>query len=220
MTNARKPVVELAVALVGIFVAMYGLVLFNRHLLMSFSLHSRMVLMIVTQWFLVLVPGLLMLTRKDNIRDIGFRKVRVPKQIILGVLAALGLSLVLTVLPILLGFRDLVGSTSYTEAWQFIYTFFYMIVGVALAEEIVFRGYIFHKLLEIRDCRWFAIIISSVIFGISHAFSGDVLQVFMTAGLGVIFCLFREKIEDYTTLSLIITHGVYNGLIQLFVAVL
>lgn len=45
-----------------------------------------------------------------------------------------------------------------------------MILGVALAEEFVYRGYVFQKLLEIKDSRWFAIIISSITFGLGHIF--------------------------------------------------
>ena len=138
----------------------------------------------------------------------------------MGAVIALAMSAVFTVLPIMLGFKDMVGATSYTKAWQFIYQFGYAILGVALAEELIFRGYIFYKLLKIKDSKWFAIIISSLIFGLFHIFGGSIIQMVMTALLGVIYCVLRERIKHCTTLSLIIAHGMYDALIVLWVAVL
>lgn len=133
---------------------------------MSFSLPLRMILMIVTQWLLFLVPGILMIVNKENLGDIGFRKEKIPLQIGIGVLLAFSMSMVLTVFPIMLGFKDMVGNTSYTQTWQFVYEFIYPILGVALAEELIFRGYIFNKLLEIKKSKWFAIINCNMGFNI------------------------------------------------------
>jgi hypothetical protein len=121
---------------------------------------------------------------------------------------------------ILLGFKDMTGSTTYTKAWQFTYQFVYDIIGVALTEEFIFRGYIFKKLLEIRNSRRFAILISSLLFGLFHIFNGNLIQVFMTAFLGFLFCMLREKIKGCTLLSLIIAHGIYDALIVLWVSIL
>ena len=93
----------------------------------------------------------LMFVNKEKLTDIGFRKDKILVQIGIGIILAIAMSLVLTVVPILLGFKDMVGSIKYTETWKFVYQFIYAITGVALAEEIVFRGYIFSKLLEIKN---------------------------------------------------------------------
>ena len=187
---------------------------------MSFSLPVRMILMIVTQWLLFLVPAILMIVNKENLGDIGFKKKKILPQIGIGVLIGFSMSLVLTVLPIMLGFKDMIGRISYTETWKFVYQFIYAILGVALAEELVFRGYIFHKLLKIKNSKWLAIIISSLLFGLFHIFNGNIIQVFMTAFLGFLFCIFREKIKGCTMISLIIAHGVYDAMIVLWVSIL
>ncbi len=218
--KTRSSVIQLFIAICGIFVAAFGLFMFNQHLLMAFSLPLRMILMIVTQWTLFLVPAILMVVYKDKFRIFGFKKEKTSLQIGIGVLLAISMSLVLTVLPILLGFKDMVGNASYTQTWQFVYEFIYRILGVALAEELVFRGYIFHKLLEIKDSKWFAIIISSLLFGLFHIFNGNIIQIFMTAFIGLIYCIFREKIKGCTLLSLIIAHGVYDAMIVLCVSIL
>lgn len=216
----KSSVTQLLIAIAGTFAVAYGVFLFNQHLLRTFSLPSRMILMIVTQWLLFLVPGLLMLVNREKISSLGFTKENLGRQIGIGLLIAVSMSLVLTVLPILLGFKDLVVDESYTEIWQFAFEFIYLLFGVALAEELIFRGYIFHKLLEIKNSRWFAIIISSLLFGLFHIFNGNIIQIFETALIGVLYCIFREKIKGCTLLSLIIAHGVYDFLIRLWVSVL
>lgn len=42
----------------------------------------------------------------------------------------------------------------------------------------------------------------------------------MTAILGLIFCVFREKIKGCTLLLLITAHGVYDAMIVLWVSIL
>lgn len=219
-SNVKKSMIQLVIAVCGVFVAVFGLSMFNQHLLMSFPLPLRMVLMIVTQWLLFLVPAILMIVNKEKLSSMGLKKDKIPMQIGIGVLLAVSMSLVLTVLPILLGFKDMVGNASYTKTWQFVYEFVYRILGVALAEELIFRGYIFHKLLEIKDSKWFAIIISSLLFGLFHIFNGNIIQIFITAFIGFLYCVFREKIKGCTLLSLIIAHGVYDAMIVLWVSIL
>lgn len=211
---------QLIIAVVGVFFIVFGLVMFNQHLLASFSMPLRIIFTIITQWLLFLVPGILMVLNKEKLSDLGFVKERITLQIGIGVLLAVSMSLVLTVLPILLGLKEMVGSTSYTQLWQFAYQFVYAIFGVALAEELIFRGYIFHKLLQVKSSKWFAIIISSALFGLFHIFNGNIIRVIMTAFLGFLFCICRERIKGCTLLSLIIAHGVYDALIVVWVAIL
>jgi membrane protease YdiL (CAAX protease family) len=218
--KTKSPVVQLLIAICGTFIAVFGLVMFNQNLLRSFSLPLRMILMIVTQWLLFLVPAILMIVNKEKLSSLGFTKENVLLQTGIGILLAVAMSLVLTVIPILLGFKDMVGNSSYTKPWQFVFEFIYSIMGVALAEELVFRGYVFRKLLEIKDSKWFAIVISSMLFGLFHIFNGNIIQVFVTAFLGLIYCVFREKIKGCTLLSLIIAHGIYDAMIVLWVSIL
>jgi len=215
-----KELLLLALAVCGVFITLFVLVLFNGYLLQSFQLLPRMVLGIAAQWLLFLAPGMLMLARKERIQDFGFTKRGRLKQILTGVCIALAMSAILTVIPILLGLRDMIGSTNYTRAWQFAYEFVYAVAGVALAEELVFRGYIFNKLLLIAKSKWWAIIISSVLFGLLHVFGGNPIQLLLTALIGMLFCLCRERIKGCTMLSLIIAHGVYDALIVLWSGIL
>ncbi len=210
----------MALALALQSAVMLGMIAFQKSVLMSLPLWARAALMIALQWSLLVVPIVFMLAKKESLRDFGFSRKGVLSQIILGIIIALGMSLILTVLPILLGLKDMVGSTSYTRPWQFAYQFLYMTAGVALAEEFFFRGFVFKRLLDIKNSRWLAIILSSLIFGLSHALNGDIFQVIGTAFIGLILCFCRERIKGCTTLSLVFAHGFHNALITLFVAVL
>lgn len=220
MSKSKSPFLHLLIAGSGVFLSLFTLWMFNQNYLSSFSLPLRVILMLVTQWLLFLVPGILMKMNKETLADIGFSREKIPQQIGIGVLLALSLSLLFTVIPILLGFKDMVGSTVYTKTWKFVFEFVYAVFGVALVEEMIFRGYIFQKLLAVKDSKSFAIIISSLLFGLFHIFNGNILQIIMTMLLGVLFCLFREKIKGCTLLSLIFCHGVHNFLIVLWVSVL
>ena len=65
-----------------------------------------------------------------------------------------------------------------------------------------------------------AIIGSSVLFGAFHLFIGNIIQMLITTGIGVLFCFCRLKIKNFSTLSLIIGHGVYDALITVWVSTL
>jgi membrane protease YdiL (CAAX protease family) len=179
-----------------------------------------MILMIVTQWSLFLVPGILMIAKKIPFSELGFRKENISRQILIGVILAILMSMVLTVLPIVLGYKSMVGDASYDQTWKFVYKFIYSLLGVALAEELAFRGYVFYKLLKIKNSKWFAIILSSLLFGLLHIFTGNIIQVLVTAVIGFVYCIFREKIKGCTLLSLIVAHGLYDAMIDLWVSVL
>ena len=211
---------QLVISLIGIAILMFGVILFNHNVLMSFPLGIRAVLGILLHWIPAIVPIIIMILNKEGLRELGFSKEKLGLQILIGIIIALAMSFAFTLIPILFGFKDMVGSTTYTKLWQFIYEFAYCILGVAFAEEFIFRGFIFYKLLQIKRSRKHAIIISSLLFGIYHIFSGNIIQVFMTFLIGLFLSMCREKIKNCTITSLIVAHGVYDALIVVLVAIL
>ena len=220
MTDRKQALVHVVISIAGVFIILYGVILFRQHVLMTLMLETRMVLMILSQWIIFLVPGILMWRNREKFTDLGFRSNNMFRQIVTGIVLALIMSIVLTVIPILLGFEEMVSSTQYTKLWQFLYEFGYTIFGVALVEELIFRGYIFRKLLQMRDNKVFAILVSSGLFGVFHIFNGNLIQVLVTTIIGIIYCVLREKIPSCTTLSLIVLHGVYDALITVWVFIL
>lgn len=218
--SIAKKAMVVVFATVAQFLMIYAIVLYQRNFLMDFTLQARAVLMIVLQWLLLVVPICFMVASREKLSDIGFSKINIPAQVCIGIIISLVMALCFTILPILLGFKDMVGVSQYTKPWQFLYQFLYMTVAVALVEEVFFRGFLFTRLLGIKNSKWFAIIVSSIVFGFSHIISGSLIQSFVAVFLGILFCVCRDRIKNCTTLSLIIAHGFYNAFITLFVAIL
>ena len=149
--------------------------------------------------------------------DLGLEKEGIIRQILIGIGLGLGTSLVLTGIPVLAGFGEYVNSgKSYTEPWQFIYEFAYCILSVGAAEELVFRGFIYSKLKSLFGKEIYAAVGSSLLFGLFHVFRGNIVQIFVTAVIGFIFCTYRNKIKGCTLLSLMICHGVYDAMITIW----
>ncbi|MFU0832537.1 MAG: CPBP family intramembrane metalloprotease [Oscillospiraceae bacterium] len=220
MNSKIKQTSMLVLAILLEFAVLFGIVLFQKSSFVSLPVADRAVLMIVLQWLLLIVPFVFMKLYKISLSEIGFSKFKLVSQVLIGSILGISMSLIFTVFPIIVGFKDMVGSTSYSQTWQFCYQFIYMIFGVALVEEIFYRGFLFERVLNISKSKWTAIIISSCVFGLSHIFNGSIIQAFTTSLLGVMFCICRDKIKSCTTLSLIIMHGINNALITLFVAIL
>ncbi len=220
MNSTKKQISMIVLAILLEFSVLFAIILFQKSVLVSLPLATRAILSIVIPWLQLFVPFVFMKLYKISLFQIGFSKSKLTSQVFIGSILGISMSLIFTVLPILLGFKDMVGSTSYTQTWQFCYEFVYMIFGIALVEEFFFRGFLFERVLNVSKSNWTAIIVSSCIFGLSHIFNGSIIQVFTTALIGVMFCICRDKIINCTTLSLIIMHGIHNALITLFVAIL
>ena len=219
--SKKKEIISLIIGFVGAVAGLYGVVLFNRFVLMSLPIGIRMVCMIMTYWLIALIPAIVMVVNKDKLTDYGFSKEKIGMQIIVGILIGTVMSVLLTLIPHLIGFGEFVDSGKrYKYLWQFIYEFFYCIFAIGLVEEFVFRGFIFEKIKCVAGKDIIAVIISSVFFGVFHFFSGNLVQMVMTACIGAFFCFCRLKIKNCSTLSLIIGHGVYDALITVFASAL
>jgi membrane protease YdiL (CAAX protease family) len=122
---------------------------------MQLTLGWRMVLLITSQWLFMIVPLLLMRINHERIQFLMKSEVRLSNQILTGFILAFLMSFLFTVVPILLGFKEMVGSTSYTKVWQFAFDLLYSLFAVALAEEFVSRRYLFHKRLDVTQSKQF-----------------------------------------------------------------
>lgn len=219
--SKKKEIISLIIGFAGAVTGLYGVMSFNRFVLMSLPIGIRMVYMILTYWLIALIPAIVMIVNKDKLTDYGFSKEKIGMQIIVGILIGTVMSVLLTLIPHQIGFGEFVDSGKrYKYLWQFIYEFFYCIFAIGLVEEFVFRGFIFEKIKRVAGKDIIAVIISSVFFGVFHFFSGNLVQMVMTACIGAFFCFFRLKIKNSSTLSLIIGHGVYDALITVFASAL
>lgn len=219
--RAKRQWMWLLVGFLGAMLGLYGVVSFNQFVLMSLPLGVRMISMPAIYWLIAVIPIIVMFVNKDKFVDYGFSKSKIVLQILAGVFVGTAMSLMLTLAPHLLGFGAYVDNGKrYQYLWQFVYEFFYCIVAIGLVEEFVFRGFIYDKIKNISQKEVIAIIGSSVLFGVFHLFSGNLIQMVMTACVGVIWCFCRLKVKNCSTLSLIIAHGIYDALITVWASTL
>lgn len=219
--SKKKEWICLIVGFLGALLGLYGVVAFNQFVLMSLPLALRMISMIVVYWLIALIPIIVMLVNKDKLADYGFCKDKIGVQIVVGILIGIGMSFILTLVPHLFGLGAYVDSGQrYRYLWQFIYEFFYCIFAIGFVEEFVFRGFVYEKIKSIGQKDMIAIVGSSVLFGVFHLFSGNIIQMVMTACIGAFFCFCRLKIRNCSVLSLIIGHGIYDALITVWASLL
>ena len=213
MKSFNKTICALFLTISGVFASLFAVAMFQQYLLASFPIILRMILAILVHWIILIVPLIMMKFTKITLQDIGFEKENFAKQILIGIGLALAMSLVLTVIPILLGFKDFVAGNQFQSIWQFAFYFVYDIAAIGFVEEFIFRGCLYNLLLKVKDSLWFAILVSSILFGLYHIVNGLSIQMITTTFIGILFCICRQKIKNCTLLSLILMHGIYDWLI-------
>ena len=70
--SKKKEIISLIIGFVGVVAGLYGVVSFNRFVLMSLPIVIRMVCMILTYWLIALIPAIVMIVNKDKLTDYGY----------------------------------------------------------------------------------------------------------------------------------------------------
>ena len=180
---------------------------------------------LIIRWLYLLVPFCFMRIEHITLKDIGINTTRVSTQIAIGMVIGSMEALAIVGMTVLLGFREQLGKPMYDDGWLYALHFFYTIFAVGVFEELFFRGYMYKKLLDLASGKWFAIIISSLIFGVCHFIGYEnymqaVPRVLLTTATGVVYCILREKIKGCTLISLIFMHGIYDFWVAFFAFIL
>ena len=98
-------------------------------------------------------------------------------------------------------------------SWQYVLAFMTMVVLAPLAEEMLFRGYLYGKLRKAAPI-WVSILVASLAFGLAHLWvGGTALQWAVTIDtfvLSLMLCALRE----YTGAiwAGVLLHAIKNGL--------
>ncbi|MBQ3899827.1 MAG: CPBP family intramembrane metalloprotease [Lachnospiraceae bacterium] len=217
--SKKREIVSLVIGFAGIMVGVLCTRFLNM-VMMGLPLAVRMFTFIAAYWIIAIAPVVLVIASREKLSDLGFSKEKVGLQIILGIGLGLLMSVVLTLVPHLLGLGAYVNSgKGYTYLWQYIWEFIYCILGVGLVEEFAFRGFIYKRFKNLFGKDFLAVICSSVLFGLFHIFGGSLIQIVLTGLIGALFCFFKLKIRNCSTLSLIIAHGVYDAMIAVWAGV-
>lgn len=212
MSKKRK-LIELFIIVVGAFIVNIFVIILNNNASVVTGEVERITLYTMNQW---IIPAIvLVLMKKDGKTpgDIGFSKTNIFMQIAIGILLGVLLAIIVYAVPALISGKSIdLSKVNFKISGLIYYTF-----GVAVSEEILFRGYIYQKSLDIIDSNVFAMVVSSVIFGAMHIWGGNVRQMIFAAFFGFALCFVKSKIRYCSLLSLIFAHGIYGTLgVQVF----
>lgn len=208
-----RKVFNLTCITVGFLLLVYLIRVLNKIAFLISDGIELTILYIMIQWIIPVIVFLLMKKEEISFHDIGLSQNSIFRQVFIGCLLGILLAFLIYILPDLITRKPIFR----TEIDFSLLDALYYIGGVAVSEEILFRGYIFHKIQRIKDSILLSTVVSSVLFGMFHIYGGNVYQIVSAVFFGMAFCLFRQKIKGCTLLSLIFAHGVYGTLgVQIF----
>ena len=207
METKGKNVVKITITYVYTLLALL-FVSWVNNISQNFTPALRSILIIIAWWPMLVPVIVFMRLDKETLKNIGFTKEKIVQQILIGILVAIGSLSIFIILPAIFGFN--MSYVTNRGILAILYQFIYMLFAVALVEEIIFRGYLLKKLLDINKSKWSAIIISSTLFGFFHILNWNLLQIIVTATIGFYWCLCKERLKYCTLLSLVIAHALHN----------
>ncbi|MDR1905549.1 MAG: CPBP family intramembrane metalloprotease [Clostridiales bacterium] len=153
---------------------------------------------------------------KKRVRDLGFSKEKLCYQILIGIGIAVGLSLLVGVLPILIGGSgaSLVGEKQ-TGAVSIVYSIVTALIFIGTLEELIFRGYMQTRINALTKHKFIGVLIAAALFGLWHIINGSWIQVAFAFLIGCVFGFCRAYLKNCSLLSVIIAHGLYDALLVL-----
>lgn len=142
------------------------------------------------------------------------------RQYLIGAAIALALSLAIAVIPALCGF-SLVGQHQDFSWFTLIYDLLFYLLIIGPVEEFVFRVYLQDAFTGFfGKQKWLGVVIASFLFGLWHIINGNLVQVFFTFGIGLVFGFAKYKIKDCKYAGLALGHGLYdflNTIVRFFI---
>lgn len=172
----------------------------------------RMILKPFVYILLIGIPFFLSKVMKNPLGTLGYKKENLAKQILSGVGVFVALELVFTVAVLLLGEnKGILLPLKENKVGIIIYSIISAMICAGIGEETLFRGYFMERFRTLTDSNRWAVAIPALMFGLWHFPNGqDFLRVIITALIGAIFGLARLKIQNSTTLSVGIAHGLHD----------
>lgn len=215
MTARTKLVLETVSVLIAVFVITVVYLAMHPTVI---STGSTPLIIIYELSLYVILVGCAVVANKLNNRSLfdglGFRVRPVGRQILIG-LAIFGvtISFILVALVLVQDRTDVLTFKARTPL-VLIYYLIHALVFVGFGEELLWRGYFYNRAREITGSGVWAVVVSSVLFGLWHYPAGqDILKVIMTAGVGAIYAVARLKIRDCSTAATGLAHGLHDSTI-------
>ena len=141
-------------------------------------------------------------------------------QYLIGIAIALGLSVVIAVIPALCGF-SLIGNHTDFSWFALIYDLLFYMLIIGPVEEFVFRVYLQDTFVGFFEKnKWLGVVIASFLFGLFHIINGSIIQVLFTFGIGLVFGFAKYRIKNCGYVGVALGHGLYdflNTLVRMFI---
>jgi len=166
----------------------------------------------------ILMVGLVAMVCKLRKRPIaiglGFKKEHIAKQLLIAIII-FAITISFIVIPLLCGANksDLLSFKARNPIIM-IYYVIKSLIFVGVGEELVWRGYFYERINRIANSGTWAVVTSSILFGLWHYPNGqNIMQVLMVTALGLIYGFARLKVKDCSTLATGIAHGMHDAAI-------
>lgn len=153
----------------------------------------------------VLVIYIIFMIFKDKEYNLGFSKEKIPLQIIYGVVLFVGMVIL----------YKLQGNTYSGQPFEvntMMFLFMTDALATAIGEEFAFRGMLYTRLGKAFNNDIAAILVSSLIFGLSHFMAWDIEGILLSAVTGALLCASRRYLKNCTLVSTITAHFLYDFL--------
>lgn len=216
MNIKSKQILEMTSVLIAIFLITILFAVFMP--LISSSGAAIPVIILFELSPFILMVGLVTVVCKLNKRSIasglGFEKSHITKQLLTAIII-FAITISFIIIPLLCGVnKSDVLSFKARSPIILIYYIVKSMIFVGMGEEIIWRGYFYERLKEIISSGTWAVVISSILFGLWHYPIGqNIMQVIMTAGIGLIYGFARLKVKDCSVLATGIAHGLHDSVI-------
>ena len=139
--------------------------------------------------------------------------VKNKKQYLVGFCIAYDLTIAIAILPALCGYSLVGGHREFSKLALLFYFFYYMLI-VGPAEELIFRVYMQDTLVSmLKKHKWIGVVLASLLFGAWHLINGSLMQAAFTFGIGMIFGMCKYTIKSCKFIGLALAHGIYDFLI-------
>jgi uncharacterized protein len=218
MHKLTREFVELVAVLLTSFLVIVLFVIFSPSIFSSNVMFPIKMLYELSP-FIILVAIVYWLGKRKKspiTSSLGFQLNPFVKQILIGI-GIFAITISFVIIPLLAGV-DKTEVLNFKARSPMILTYYLIkaMIFAGIGEELVWRGYVYGRLKEITGVGMWAVVFSSILFGLWHFPNGqNILQVIMTTGLGMIYGFARLKVKECSTLATGIAHGLHDAVILL-----
>ena len=216
MNTKVRQVAEASFMLVMVFLIIILYVMFLPYMASSGAAISLKILFELSPY--ILMAGLVVTVCKFKKQPVsiglGFKVSHIMKQLMIaGIIFAITISFIL--IPLLCGAdKNEILSFKARNPVILIYYVIKSIFVIGFGEELIWRGYFYERINEITNSGLWAVVVSSILFGLWHYPNGqNIMQVLVTCCLGLLYGFARLKVKDCSTLATGVAHGLHDAVI-------